>query len=168
MESILGELVFDDRTGEITLNRDRFVLIRPETLAALARAAGGEADRIFFKAGQEGGRIAAGKLWAEHGKDPEAVVRSLLDMGGAIGWARMKLTVWEGQDRGFRVEARSRTLDWPGGAGWELLGGILSGLGQVVFQGRVSVSRKPLGGRAEPVPGVRYAVRGKTTQPRRL
>ncbi len=159
MGSVLEELVFDDQNGEILMGRDRFMLIRPETLAALARAAGEEAGRIFSQAGQEGGRIAAGRISDRHEGDPAAVVRALLEMGGAIGWARMNLTAWDKEAKSLQVEARSRTLDWPGGAGWDLLGGILSGLGEVIFQAPVDVDRSFLKGDDQAVEGVRYSVR---------
>lgn len=158
MQSILGDLEFDDREGEIFLNQSRFMLIRPETLAALAQGAGEGAAGIFFRAGQAGGRIAAENIWEARGRDPEAAIKALLEMGGAIGWARMALESYDGEARSFLVEARSLTLNWPGGAGWEMLGGILSALGETIFRGPVSVERSGVLGGPQDRARVRYTV----------
>lgn len=141
METAIEGLVCDPDRADLRLNGSRYMLIRPETLAALARAAGDGAGAMFFAAGREGGRLAAGSLWEKHAQDPWATVESMLGQGGVIGWARMEAPDWTGRERSLRIEVSSHTLNWPGGAGWELLAGIFSGLGETIFGEPVTVEQ---------------------------
>ena len=149
MESIIDRLRFDPSEAALFVDSARYFLIRPETLAALGRAAGDQAGEIFFQAGREGGTLAAQSYLAEQNMEPEKAVRHMLRMGGLIGWARMDLVDYDQDGSRFTVEAKSSALSWPGGSGWELLAGIMSGLGEVVFSRRVKVEQAPLEGRPE-------------------
>ncbi len=157
MESIINRLTFDPDEAAIYLNQSRYMLIRPETLAALSRAVGEKAGECFFAAGREGGRLAAQNYFKEQNMDPEATVRFMLDAGGAIGWAKKKLIAFNLEAQNFQVQAQSSALNWPGGAGWELLAGILSGLGEVIFNRTVTVDQAAL---EAPNKGILYTVRG--------
>jgi uncharacterized protein len=87
---VLGALD-DDGSGRLTYRGHRYVLIRPETLAALRRAvadmAGERAAEAFASAGRVGGGRASGLLDG----DRTSRVQQLLDMGTAIGWGRFTL-----------------------------------------------------------------------------
>lgn len=157
MKSIIDQLTFDPDEAAIFLNRSRYMLVRPETLAALGRAAGEKAGKYFFTAGREGGRLAAQNYFEKQNMDPEATVRFMLDAGGAIGWAKMNLITFDPGVPNFQVHARSSALDWPGGAGWQLLAGVLSGLGEVVFNKAVTVAQSPL---QAPNKGILFTVLG--------
>jgi uncharacterized protein len=87
---ILGDLD-DDGCGRLTYRGHRYLLIRPETLAALRHAvadmAGERAAELFATAGRVGGAQARRLLEG----DRTARVQQLLDMGTAIGWGRFTL-----------------------------------------------------------------------------
>jgi predicted hydrocarbon binding protein len=81
----------DDGDGALTINGARYLLIRPETLAALQKAvetvAGRRAADCLAAGGRTGGARATGSL-AGVGEER---VRGLLAMGTAIGWGRFAL-----------------------------------------------------------------------------
>lgn len=81
----------DDGDGALTINGARYLLIRPETLAALQKAvetvAGGRAADCLAAGGRTGGARATSSL-AGAGEER---VRGLLAMGTAIGWGRFAL-----------------------------------------------------------------------------
>lgn len=81
----------DDGAGALTVGGARYLLVRPETLAALQKAAeaalGARAADCLVAGGREGGARAAAGL----GGTAEERVRRLVAMGGAIGWGRFAL-----------------------------------------------------------------------------
>lgn len=81
----------DDGAGALTIGGARYLLIRPETLAALQKAvetaAGRRAADCLAAGGRAGGARATGALTGA----AEERVRALLEMGTAIGWGRFTL-----------------------------------------------------------------------------
>jgi predicted hydrocarbon binding protein len=81
----------DDGAGALTIGGARYVLIRPETLAALQKAVeaalGERAADCLVAGGREGGARATAGLAGT----AEERVRRLVTMGGAIGWGRFAL-----------------------------------------------------------------------------
>lgn len=89
MNPVLAELAHEP--GRLSYRGGRYLLIRPETLAALQRAveaaAGDRAAECFAAGGRAGGGRAASQL---EGAPAERVTR-LLAMGSAIGWGEFHL-----------------------------------------------------------------------------
>jgi bacteriochlorophyll 4-vinyl reductase len=87
---MLDELV-NDGDGRLTYRGARYLLIRPETLAALQRALdtalGAAAGECLAAGGRAGGARATASL-AGAGRDR---VEALLAMGARIGWGRFAL-----------------------------------------------------------------------------
>jgi uncharacterized protein len=85
------ERLEDDGAGVLTVGGARYLLIRPETLAALQKAAeaalGTRAADCFVAGGREGGARATAALVGTS----EERVRRLVAMGGAIGWGQFTL-----------------------------------------------------------------------------
>ena len=81
----------DDGAGALTIGGARYLLIRPETLAALQKASeaalGPAAAACFVAGGRAGGGRAAAALPGAR----EARVRGLMDTGRAIGWGTFAL-----------------------------------------------------------------------------
>jgi uncharacterized protein len=81
----------DDGAGVLTVNGSRYLLIRPETLAALHKAletaVGRQAADCLAAGGRAGGARATASL---PGTGAERV-RRLVDMGSAIGWGQFTL-----------------------------------------------------------------------------
>jgi predicted hydrocarbon binding protein len=81
----------DDGAGVLSVDGARYLLIRPETLAALQKAAeaalGRRAADCLVAGGREGGARATAALSGT----AEQRVRRLVETGGAIGWGRFAL-----------------------------------------------------------------------------
>jgi len=81
----------NDGAGALTLNGARYLLIRPETLAALQKAVeaalGPRADECFAAGGRAGGARATAALTGT----TEERARGLAAMGGTIGWGEFAL-----------------------------------------------------------------------------
>ena len=94
----------DDGAGRLTIGGARFLLIRPETLAALQRAAeaalGHQAAECLAAAGRAGGARATAGLSGTG----EERVRRLVEMGRAIGWGHFTLERFDAE--GFVVVVR--------------------------------------------------------------
>ena len=77
--------------GVLTVGEARYLLIRPETLAALQKAVeaalGDRASDCLMAGGRAGGARATASL-AGTGEER---VRRLVEMGGAIGWGQFAL-----------------------------------------------------------------------------
>jgi uncharacterized protein len=84
-------IVDDDGAGRLTIGGARYLLIRPETLAALQKqvetAAPGTAADCLVAGGRAGGAHATRELAG----DAETRVRRLLETGRAIGWGDFAL-----------------------------------------------------------------------------
>jgi uncharacterized protein len=88
----MSEVPIDnDGAGAVTLNGARYLLIRPETLAALQKAVesalGPRAAECFVAGGRAGGARATTALEGT----TEERVRRLAAMGGTIGWGQFAL-----------------------------------------------------------------------------
>jgi len=81
----------DDAAGALTIGGARYLLIRPETLAALQKAAesvlGARAAECLVAGGRAGGGRASAALTGSR----EERVRRLMENGGAIGWGAFTL-----------------------------------------------------------------------------
>ena len=81
----------NDGAGALTLNGARYLLIRPETLAALHKAVetalGPRAGECLAAGGRAGGARATAALEGT----TEERVRGLAAMGGTIGWGQFTL-----------------------------------------------------------------------------
>jgi predicted hydrocarbon binding protein len=88
--AIVAELI-DDGAGRLSYRGARYLLIRPETLAALQRALetalGASAGECLAAGGRAGGGRATASL-AGAGRER---VEALLEMGTTIGWGRFAL-----------------------------------------------------------------------------
>jgi predicted hydrocarbon binding protein len=84
-------IVDDDGAGRLTIGGARYLLIRPETLAALQKqvetaAPGAAADCLVA-----GGRAGGARATRELAGDAEMGVRTLLEIGRALGWGDFAL-----------------------------------------------------------------------------
>ena len=89
--SVLRVPLADDEAGTLSIDGARYLLIRPETLAALQKTAeaalGPRAAECFVAGGRAGGGRASASLSGSR----ENKVRRLMETGGAIGWGAFTL-----------------------------------------------------------------------------
>lgn len=139
--AVLAEL-HDDGTGRLSYRGARYLLIRPETLAALQHAledALGSAAADSFVAG---GRAGGGKATASFSGAERERVDALLAMGTRIGWGHFALERHAANDLSVTVtnspfaEAYGRA-DAPV---CHLIRGVLEALAAAVLTGRPRVT----------------------------
>jgi uncharacterized protein len=94
----------DDGAGTLTIDGARFLLIRPETLAALQRAAEAALGRRAADCLAAGGRAGGARAAAGLSGTAEEKARRLVEMGRAIGWGHFVLERFDGD--GFVVVVR--------------------------------------------------------------
>ena len=87
---LLAELT-DDGAGRLSYRGGRYLLIRPETLAALQHALETALGAAAADCLLAGGRAGGGKATASLGHEGRARVEALLAMGTRIGWGRFAL-----------------------------------------------------------------------------
>jgi predicted hydrocarbon binding protein len=137
---VLAELT-DDGHGRLAYRGGRFVLIRPETLAALQRAVeaalGQPAAGCFVAAGRAGGARAAPGLEGRVEERAAALAR----MGTALGWG--EFTVDEATPTSLVVTVRGSALADAHGPSIEpvchLIRGVLSAFVATVHASPVEV-----------------------------
>ncbi len=81
----------DDGAGALTIGGSRYLLIRPETLAALQKAVEATVGRLAADCLAAGGRAGGARATASLPGTGEERVRRLVEMGGAIGWGQFTL-----------------------------------------------------------------------------
>jgi len=87
---VLAELQ-DDGAGRLTYRGARYLLIRPETLAALQHAVDTVARGAAAECFASGGRAGGGKAAASLAGGERERVEALVAMGGRIGWGGFAL-----------------------------------------------------------------------------
>ena len=81
----------NDGAGALTFGGSRYLLIRPETLAALQKAVEATVGRQAADCLAAGGRAGGARATASLPGTGEERVRRLVEMGGAIGWGEFTL-----------------------------------------------------------------------------
>ncbi|MBI4635540.1 MAG: hypothetical protein HY727_04235 [Candidatus Rokubacteria bacterium] len=88
---ILRQELVNDGAGRLFYRGARYLLVRPETLAALQRAVEAELGARAPEPLAAGGRVGGGAAARALGGAPRALVERLLGMGGEIGWGEFSL-----------------------------------------------------------------------------
>jgi len=88
--AVLAELT-DDGAGRLSYRGARYLLIRPETLAALQQALEGALGSAAADCLVAGGRAGGGKATASFTGAAQERVEGLLAMGTRIGWGQFAL-----------------------------------------------------------------------------
>ena len=86
----------DDGAGALTINGARYLLIRPETLAALQKAVEVAAGRQASDCLAAGGRAGGARATATLAGSGEERAQRLVAMGGALGWGQFALERFAG------------------------------------------------------------------------
>jgi predicted hydrocarbon binding protein len=94
----------DDGAGALSIGGARYLLIRPETLAALQKAIEGTLGWDAAECLAMGGRAGGARATASLPGDREARVRRLVEMGAALGWGRFALEHLAGDRLAVTVE----------------------------------------------------------------
>ncbi len=142
-ETILEAMRHFPEEGALRFKDVRYLLIRPETLAAFQRAledevGPGAAGRILYPGGYTGGRLSGQKYKQVFGLSDREAVEFMCRMGGEIGWGAFRLHALEEDEKRLEVDVHNS----PFAAAYEgeassgvchLIRGVLAGLGAGVF-----------------------------------
>ena len=140
---ILSELSYDAQAGALRYQGVRYLLIRPETLAAvqaslevqLGPALAGE---ILFQGGFTGGRLSGQKYKDSFGLSDEQAVLFMCRMGSEIGWGRISLAEFDLGRKRMVVEVQHSPFAEAYGRGsregvCHLIRGVFAGLASTLF-----------------------------------
>lgn len=141
--TILNELTYHAESGSLRYQSVRYLLIRPETLAALQTALEAEvgpqrAGEIVFEAGFTGGQLSARKYKETFGFGDRQVVEFMCRMGGEIGWGHFRLIAMdtETQHLVVRVDQSPFAAAYPAKAQagvCHFTRGVLAGIASGIF-----------------------------------
>lgn len=95
MTNALGAELTDDGAGRLSYRGARYLLIRPETLAALQHALEAALGAGAAECLAAGGRAGGGRATASFTGAGRERVEALLAMGSKIGWGRFALERFE-------------------------------------------------------------------------
>lgn len=144
--SILAGLVFEPSQGAITYQGIRYLLIRPETLAAWQKGVedtyGPAAGEILFAGGRAGGSLSARTFQEKNGLRGRDVVEFMTRMGTEIGWGRMEVLEYSEEIHRLVVQVTGSPFAAAYGnssAGvCHLIRGVMAGVGEGIFGGPVA------------------------------
>jgi len=139
--TILQGLTFDAAAGRLAFKDVRYLLIRPETLAAFQKAVeaelGERAGELLYQGGFTGGSLSARRYREVFGYSDREIVEFMCRMGGEIGWGRFELKTLNASRGELVVEVlRSPFAEAYGPATvgvCHLIRGVLGGLAEGVF-----------------------------------
>ncbi len=142
---ILKELKFAPEKGGFFYNDVRYLLIRPETLAAFQKAIekeiGEKASRILYESGFQGGSLSSKRYREVFGFSDDEIVRFMMEMGSQIGWGRFELEGFNSAKKRFFVKVYHSPFAEAYGSSpkpvCHMIRGVLGGTASVVFRTKV-------------------------------
>jgi len=137
---ILKELIFDSEEGGLFFKEVRYLLVRPETLAALQKAAekefGEKASQILYQSGYEGGSLSSKRYREVFGFSDKEIIHFMVEMGPQIGWGRFELERFDGNKILIVRVYHSPFAEAYGPSSkpvCHMIRGVLGGMGSLVF-----------------------------------
>ncbi len=139
---ILKELKFSAEKGGLFYNEVRYLLIRPETLAAFQKGIeqemGERASQILFESGFQGGSLSSKRYREAFGLSDEEIVRFMMEMGSQIGWGRFELVRFDSAKKHCVVKVYHSPFAEAYGPSpkpiCHMIRGVLGGMGSLVFE----------------------------------
>jgi predicted hydrocarbon binding protein len=148
--AILEDLVHDESHGSLAFQNTRYLLIRPETLAAfqtkMEEIIGEEpSGMVLYSGGFEGGKLSGVKYKEEFNLSAREAVEFMCRMGGEIGWGAFQLVELDSSGPRMVVEVSYspfaeayKTVPTRGVC--HFTRGVLGGLVEGLFRKHVNVS----------------------------
>ncbi len=139
---ILKELISNPEKGGLFYKEVRYLLLRPETLAAFQKAAekeiGAKASNLLYQSGFQGGTLSSKRYREVFGLSDEEIIRFMVAMGPQIGWGRFELERFDGNKKVLIV----KVYHSPFAEGYgpssnpvcHMIRGVLGGMGSLVFR----------------------------------
>ena len=147
--SVLREMTWDPEAGRLRFKDVRYLLIRPETVAAVHRgmlALGASPAEVLYRAGYEGGVKSETHYREVLGQTAEEAVSYMAAMGGQIGWGAMRLVSLDAGRGELVLEVAGSPFAQALGPSAEpvchLTRGIFSGVAEAVLGWKVVASEE--------------------------
>lgn len=140
--TILEDLRFDPEKGGLFYKEVRYLLIRPEVLAAfqkeVERELIGRAEPILFKSGYQGGSLSSKKYREVFNLSDHEIVRFMIEMGTQIGWGRFELERFDPLNHTLSVHVHHSPFALAHGTSnapvCHFIRGVLSGMASLIFK----------------------------------
>lgn len=138
---VLKELIFNPEKGGLFYNEVRYLLLRPESLAAFQRAiekeTGEKASEILYQSGYEGGTLSSKRYREVFGFSDEEIVRFMVEMGSQIGWGKFELETFDGNQKVLVVKVYHSPFAEGYGPSSKpvchMIRGVLGGMASTIF-----------------------------------
>ncbi len=138
---ILKELAFNPEKGGLFYKEVRYLLLRPETLAAFQKAfereMGEKASEVLYESGFQGGTLSSKRFREVFGLSDEEITRFMVQMGSQIGWGRFELERFDANQKVFSVKVYHSPFAEGYGPSSQpvchMIRGVLGGMGSLVF-----------------------------------
>ncbi len=155
MANVVDSLVWDRDAGVITYNGVRYLLIRPETLAAWQEGMEREdpgAGEAIFSGGLAGGRLSGRGFARQMGLTQQQMLEFMAEMGNQIGWGRFVLEDLSDGKLTLQVH-NSPFAAYHGPAEHgvcHLIRGVFAGVAEAVFDGPVTAGEEQCLSKGDP------------------
>ena len=144
--SILKELISHPEKGGLYYKEVRYLLVRPETLAAFQKAAereiGEKASDILYQSGFQGGALSSKRYREVFGFSDEEIIQFMVEMGPQIGWGRFELERFDGNNKLLIVKVYHSPFAEGYGPSSEpvchMIRGVLGGMASIVFRKEIA------------------------------
>ncbi len=138
---ILKEIQFNPEKGALFYKEVRYLLLRPETLAAFQKALekemGEKASEVLYQSGFQGGMLSSKRFREVFGLSDEEIIHFMVEMGCQIGWGRFELERFDGNQKVLSVKVYHSPFAESYGPSSEpichMIRGVLGGMGSLVF-----------------------------------
>jgi len=139
---ILNKIKFNPEEGGLFYRDVRYLLVRPETLAAFQKATekeiGEKASNILYQSGFQGGALSSKRYREVSGFSDKEIIRFMVEMGPQIGWGRFELERFDGNKKVLIVKVYHSPFAEGYGPSSKpvchMIRGVLGGMGSLVFK----------------------------------
>ncbi|RMG48077.1 MAG: hypothetical protein D6723_15565 [Acidobacteria bacterium] len=148
---ILRGLMWTPESGRLSFREVRYLLIRPETVVAVQKAAeealGERAGELFYAGGFAGGSLSSRRYKEAFGYSDRQIVDFMCRMGRQIGWGRFEVVELDDAAGRLVVDVYDSPFAEAYGpadhAVCHLIRGVLAGLASGLFQADVEAVESP-------------------------
>jgi len=138
---ILKEIHFDSEKGGLFYKDVRYLLVRPETLAAFQKAIekelGERGSQILYESGFHGGTLSARRYREVFHLSDEEIIHFMIRMGAQIGWGQFQQERFDPERKTLRVQVLHSPFAEAYGPSslsvCHFIRGVIGGLASMVF-----------------------------------
>lgn len=142
---ILSNIQFNEEKGELSYQGVRYLLIRPETIIGLQKAAevrlGQDVGEFIYNGGRIGGTLSVQAYSEKLNLSPEGIVDFMAQMGGELGWGHLEVERLDREKKVLIIKAHNSAFAQAYGRSREgvchLIRGVFAGVAEFLLGGPV-------------------------------